>query len=157
RYRLGNHRDPLGRVAILNQVERRRVAHGRKKRVAGPARGDYRVDGGGVPLPGGGPVADQPLRAALQHILNLAGVLLAETAPYGELCACFVRPRDGPAFTALVERHGPMVLALCRRVLRHAHDADDAYQATFLVLARKAASVRNRGALASWLHGAAYR
>ncbi len=101
-------------------------------------------------------MADQPLRAALQHIRNLAGMRAAETAPDRELLDRFVRYRDGAAFTALVERHGPMVLGLCRRVLRHTHDADDAYQATFLVLVRKAASVQNRGALASWLHGVAH-
>ncbi len=60
------------------------------------------------------------------------------------------------AFRVLVERHGPMVLNICRGRLE-LHDAHDAFQATFLVLARKAGSVRNRGSLASWLHGAALR
>jgi RNA polymerase sigma factor (sigma-70 family) len=61
------------------------------------------------------------------------------------------------AFEALVERHGPMVLRICRTILRDQHDAEDAFQATFLVLARRAASIRSRTCVASWLHGVARR
>src|SRR5205085_10440213 len=60
-------------------------------------------------------------------------------------------------FTVLIERHGPMVLGVCRRLLQHAQDAEDACQATFLVFARKAGSIRKSASLGSWLHGIACR
>jgi RNA polymerase sigma factor (sigma-70 family) len=74
-----------------------------------------------------------------------------------ELLEDFAERGSEAAFSALVARHGPMVLRAARRVLRHEQDAEDAFQATFLVLARNAASIRKREAVASWLHGAAYR
>ena len=75
----------------------------------------------------------------------------------GELLERFVSRRDEAAFEALVKRHGPMVLQVCRGVLADAHEAQDAFQATFLVLARRAGSIRKRESVASWLFGVAGR
>jgi RNA polymerase sigma-70 factor (ECF subfamily) len=74
-----------------------------------------------------------------------------------DLLQRFARRRDEEAFTALLHRHGPMVLGVCRRVLHNAHDAEDAFQATFLVLARKARSVGRPELLGNWLYGVACR
>src|SRR5213592_3573520 len=73
----------------------------------------------------------------------------------GQLLARFVAGRDESAFAALVDRYGAMVLGVCRRVLRHEQDAEDAFQATFLVLARNAGAVRRAGAVGNWLYGVA--
>src|SRR5260370_28728889 len=75
----------------------------------------------------------------------------------GELMECCRGRRKEAAFEALVRRPGPMVLGVCRRVLRNHHDSEDAFQATFLVLARKAASVVPREMVGNWLYGVAHR
>jgi RNA polymerase sigma factor (sigma-70 family) len=69
----------------------------------------------------------------------------------------FANHRDEAAFEALVRRHGPMVLGVCRRVLAHAQDMEDAFQTTFLVLVRRAGSVERPELLGNWLYGVAYR
>jgi RNA polymerase sigma factor (sigma-70 family) len=92
------------------------------------------------------------LAGVLQQISKLAVVQKGRSLSDAELLARFVAASDESAFVALVERHGAMVLGVCRRALRHAQDAEDACQATFLVLARKASSVRKRTALSGWLH-----
>src|SRR5260370_41363166 len=74
-----------------------------------------------------------------------------------QLLERFVTRRDEAAFEVLVWRHGPTVLGVCRRVLQHEQDAEDAFQATFLVLARKAGSIGRRPALGSWLYRVAPR
>ena len=82
--------------------------------------------------------------------------LLREQGPTdSQLLECFAQSRDEGAFEALVYRHGPMVLGVCRRILRNNHDAEDAFQATFLVLASRARTVKPRHMLVGWLYGVA--
>src|SRR5262245_18924464 len=93
----------------------------------------------------------------LRHVRRLAGVTSLEGLSDGQLLARFQADRAEPAFAALMRRHGRHVWSVCRHVLGHEQDAEDAFQATFLVLARKAGSIRSTEAVGSWLHGAAYR
>jgi RNA polymerase sigma factor (sigma-70 family) len=92
----------------------------------------------------------------LKHLRRLAGARPAAASPDAELLARFAAGGDEAAFATLVRRHGPMVLGVCRSVLRHEQDAEDAFQATFLALARRADTIRWRGAVAGWLYGVAY-
>ena len=73
------------------------------------------------------------------------------------LLEAFVTGSEEAAFAELLRRHGPLVLGVCRRLLRDPHDAEDAFQATFLVLIRKARSIGSREKLAGWLYGVARR
>lgn len=93
----------------------------------------------------------------LRHLRRMALLSMEEGPSNAQLLESFLVRRDELAFEALLRRHGPMVLAVCQRVLRNVHDAEDALQATFLVLARKAGSIRSRQVVASWLYGVAYR
>jgi RNA polymerase sigma factor (sigma-70 family) len=96
------------------------------------------------------------LNQVVRHLRAAAGPPAAGPTDR-QFLAAFTARGDEAAFAALVGRHGPMVLRVCRRVLRQEQDAEDAFQATFLVLARKAGSIRRTEALASWLHGVAHR
>ena len=99
-------------------------------------------------------------REVLRHLNTLFHCGAAGQLSDAELLERFVGGRDEAAeaaFSALVERHGVMVLGVCRRVLGNRDEAEDAFQATFLVLARKAAAIARREQLASWLHGVARR
>jgi RNA polymerase sigma factor (sigma-70 family) len=91
----------------------------------------------------------------LQYIRRL--VIAPEAECDASLLGRFISAKDEKAFTALVDRHGALVLQVCRRILGDVHDAEDAFQAVFLILARKAAAVHPPEALAAWLHGVAGR
>jgi RNA polymerase sigma factor (sigma-70 family) len=102
-------------------------------------------------------MASGALGGTLRHFRDLFGDGTAVGLGDAQLLARYAASRDEAAFAALVARHGPMVLATCRAILKHEHDVEDAFQATFLVLARKAGSVRAGDALGGWLHRVAYR
>jgi RNA polymerase sigma factor (sigma-70 family) len=97
------------------------------------------------------------METVIRHLRRAALRGPGEGPTDGQLLGTFVARRDGAAFEALLRRHGPMVLSVCRRVLGDAHSAEDAFQATFLVLVRKAAGLRSRDLVGNWLYGVAYR
>jgi RNA polymerase sigma factor (sigma-70 family) len=97
------------------------------------------------------------LSSFVRHLRRQLASRDAAEVSDGDLLRRFALTRDGDAFTALLQRHGPLVLGVCRRVLRHDHDAEDAFQATFLVLARKAGSIGQPERLGNWLFGVAWR
>ncbi|HTU23026.1 MAG TPA: sigma-70 family RNA polymerase sigma factor [Gemmataceae bacterium] len=99
---------------------------------------------------------DQQLSDVIRYLRRIVGAE-DQARTDRELLAAFSTRNDQAAFTTLVKRHGPMVMGICRRVLHHLQDAEDAFQATFLLLARQSAGIRKQESLASWLHGVAYR
>jgi len=101
-------------------------------------------------------VGRMQLEPVVRHIRRLAAYEAAPSQTSQQLLQDFLADRDETAFAALVKRHGPMVMSVCNHVLRQYQDAEDAFQGTFLVLARKAGSIRNGDSLASWLHGVAF-
>jgi RNA polymerase sigma factor (sigma-70 family) len=102
-------------------------------------------------------MAKVPLHAVLHYLRKVSDS--GETAELsdGQLLERFRQRRDETAFAALLERHGPLVLGVCDRILHNPHDSEDAFQATFLILVRKAHAIAKCGSVASWLHGVAHR
>jgi RNA polymerase sigma factor (sigma-70 family) len=101
-------------------------------------------------------MATRQLAPVLRYIRRVSRAASADDSDR-TLLQRFVRHGDAEAFAHLVRRHGPMVLGVCRRVLRDGHDADDAFQGVFLLLVRKAGSLRRPEQLGPWLHGVAHR
>jgi RNA polymerase sigma factor (sigma-70 family) len=101
-------------------------------------------------------MADRPFTRALWHVRQALTAQNIEHFPDGRLLERFVAQHDEAAFEALVHRHGPLVHAVCRRLLPTTQDVEDAFQATFLVLVRRASSLDRRGSLSSWLYTVAY-
>jgi RNA polymerase sigma factor (sigma-70 family) len=97
------------------------------------------------------------LEPVVRHLHRLARTRWNHDLSDAQLLQRFAADREETAFAALVERHGRLVLGVCRQVLRHEQDAEDAFQATFLVLARQAASIHRSEAVGSWLYRVAYR
>jgi RNA polymerase sigma factor (sigma-70 family) len=95
--------------------------------------------------------------ALLRHLRGLAAAHGPALPADRELVQRFTSGADADAFAALLSRHGPMALRVCRRVLHNLQDAEDAFQATFLVLARKASTLRRQESVGNWLYGVAYR
>ncbi|MBI3407213.1 MAG: sigma-70 family RNA polymerase sigma factor [Planctomycetes bacterium] len=93
----------------------------------------------------------------VQHVRRTLALTDRAGLTDGQLLECFIEHRDAAAFAALVRRHGPMVWGVCRRVLSKYHDAEDAFQATFLVLVRKAAAIMPREMVSNWLYGVAHQ
>ena len=100
-------------------------------------------------------MADQGLPSSIRGVLRRLKVKEVKHLPDAELLERYVATRDEAAFTALVGRHGPTVLSVCRRVLR-GPDVDDVFQATFLALAKEAGAIRRGEALGAWLYEVAY-
>ena len=102
-------------------------------------------------------MAIQSLRTLLEHVPQRQRPAPSGAATDTQLLERFLRLRDEAAFGLLMRRHGPLVFGVCRRVLHHTEDAEDALQATFLMLARKAGAISRRESVSGWLYTVAYR
>jgi RNA polymerase sigma factor (sigma-70 family) len=105
----------------------------------------------------GKPMVQAELHTVFTHLCQWAGAAHTDTLTDSQLLQHFLARRDEAAFAALVRRHGGLVWGVCRQVLGHDQDAEDAFQAAFLALARHAAALRHTEAVSSWLYRVAYR
>src|SRR5262249_37550365 len=103
------------------------------------------------------PMPDGHLHPLLSYLRRLAAVPTGSSATDAELLERLVNHRDEVAFTRLLTRHGPMIWSVCRRILPDVHTAEDAFQATIVVLLRKAGAIGRHEHLANWLYGVAFR
>jgi RNA polymerase sigma factor (sigma-70 family) len=129
------------------------------KKVGLVSLGRYTTQGDRATARGGRKVGQPGDGTALRHIHTLFNVGTIGGLTDGQLLERFTSRDEEAAelaFAALVERHGPMVLRVCQSVLHEQHDAEDAFQATFLLLVRKVASIRKQNSVVSWLHGVAF-
>jgi DNA-directed RNA polymerase specialized sigma24 family protein len=102
-------------------------------------------------------MAERKLNRIISHLRRILGKSENQGSTDGVLLRRFVAQGDQGAFVVLVQRHGPLVLGVCRRVLNDPRDAEAAFQATFVVLAREAAALWRRDTLAGWLYRVAYQ
>src|SRR5262249_38140483 len=102
-------------------------------------------------------MASAQLNTVLRHLRDWRTHQVLGNVSDTQLLQRFTARREEAAFAALVRRHGPMVLGVSQRILHAVQDAEDVFQATFLLLARKAASIRKQSSVGSWLHGVAHR
>jgi RNA polymerase sigma factor (sigma-70 family) len=102
-------------------------------------------------------VAANQLRTLVNFLRRISVPAWAAGQADSQLLKRFVDDDDPAAFAALVQRHGPLVFGVCQRVLHNTHDAEDAFQATFLLLARKCNSILKKDSIGSWLHGVAFK
>jgi RNA polymerase sigma factor (sigma-70 family) len=102
-------------------------------------------------------MSDSAIHVLMRHLHRLASPNAVGTTGDRQLLERFSIQRDQDAFSTLVSRYGPVVFGVCQRVLSHRQDAEDAFQKTFLILARKAGSLHQPDGLPAWLHGVAYR
>src|SRR5271165_4401865 len=101
-------------------------------------------------------MATHPLNDVIQH-LRRAVVPVRDEMTDGQLLGTFLEQRDDAALAVLVRRHGPLVWGVCCRLLRHHHEAEDAFQATFILLIRRAATIREKEKVAHWLYRVAHQ
>src|SRR5436309_8742283 len=127
---------------------------GQNRRAVGPGPGTTRARGS--PPPPRTTTMPSTIAQLLDHLRRLTPCARADVSD-AVLLGRFCRRHDDTAFADLVARHGPLVLRVCRRTLDNPQDIEDAFQATFLTLARGAGTIRRPEALAAWLHGVARR